>query len=524
MLIYKFLTLLCHCVPTMDAYPFLPSFRQGVFTTAACSLLYGLLRVIYNVYFHPLSRFPGPRGAACTGWWLAYMELGRGVSLSTLRAQLHGKYGDIVRIAPNELHFARPTVYDEIYTFKNKWEKDYGLYRAFDMDESSLTQTDYLKAKHRRTLYADKFSRKATLDVQHLVREQLDQFCDALKKQNAAGKSSDLYFGFQCFAADITTSFLFATSFNQILFPDFQGDIVKGIDMCMPTVTMAKHSLLFLWIVRYFPPPILTLLAPSLKGLVVFRKTLEDQVKNVLRNPKLLDEASHRVMYAELLDPGASKGHPPPSAIHLCHEALALYAAGSHPVAVTLMTGVYYLLRDPEAKQRLVDEVHTAWPVLDDQAPGYEHLEKLPFLTAVVKEALRIAVPTPAGLTRVVPPSGATISGVKIPGGTVVSQSSLFVSFSEEIFLRPHEFLPERWLQPESRALDSWLVAFSKGPRSCMGINLSYCELYLAFAYVFRRFDVSLDTTKPTELTWFEHFLPHFQGEHVHAYFVPRSE
>ena len=87
-----------------------------------------------------------------------------------------------------------------------------------------------------------------------------------------AGKSSDLYFGFQCFAADIITNFLFATNFNQISFPDFQGDIVKGINMCMPTVTMAKHSLLFLWIVRYFPPSILTLLAPSLKGLVVFRK------------------------------------------------------------------------------------------------------------------------------------------------------------------------------------------------------------------------------------------------------------
>ena len=77
----------------MDVFPFLPSFRQGVFTTAAGSLLYGLVRVIYNVYFHPLSRFPGPRSAACTGWWLAYMELVRGVSLSTLRAQLHRKYG-----------------------------------------------------------------------------------------------------------------------------------------------------------------------------------------------------------------------------------------------------------------------------------------------------------------------------------------------------------------------------------------------------------------------------------------------
>jgi hypothetical protein len=77
----------------MDVYPFLPSFRQGAFTTVAGSLLYALFRIIYNAYFHPLSRFPGPRGAACTRLWLAYMEVGRGVSLSTLRAELHQKYG-----------------------------------------------------------------------------------------------------------------------------------------------------------------------------------------------------------------------------------------------------------------------------------------------------------------------------------------------------------------------------------------------------------------------------------------------
>ena len=87
-------------------------------------------------------------------------------------------------------------------------------------------------------------------------------------------------------------------------------------------------------------------------------------------------------MYGELLNPEVNKGHTP-SALNLCHEALALYAAGSHPVAVTLMTGVYYLLRNPEAKQRLVHEVHAAWPVLDDQAPSYEDLEKLPFLASV---------------------------------------------------------------------------------------------------------------------------------------------
>ncbi len=45
------------------------------------------------------------------------------------------------------------------------------------------------------------------------------------------------------------------------------------------------------------------------------------------------------------------------------------------------MTGAYYILRNPEIKQRLVDEVRTVWPVLD-QAPSYEELEKLPFLAS----------------------------------------------------------------------------------------------------------------------------------------------
>src|SRR5258707_2433286 len=85
------------------------------------------------------------------------------------------------------------------------------------------------------------------------------------------GKSSDLYLGSQCFAADTITNFLFATCFDQLSFPDFQGDIVKAVDMGLPTFTLGKFSVLFIWVIRYFPPSILMLLAPSLKGAVVFK-------------------------------------------------------------------------------------------------------------------------------------------------------------------------------------------------------------------------------------------------------------
>ena len=107
------------------------------------------------------------------------------------------------------------------------------------------------------------------------------------------------------------------------------------------------------------------------------------QVKSVLQNPNSLGDAPHRVIYSELLNPEANKGLPSPTESQLDHEARVLFAAGSHTVGTTLMLGVYHLLRHPELKDKLVDEVRAVWPVLDE-APSYEVLEKLPFLASVL--------------------------------------------------------------------------------------------------------------------------------------------
>jgi Cytochrome P450 len=222
-----------------------------------------------------------------------------------------------------------------------------------------------------------------------------------------------------------------------------------------------------------------------------------------MQNPKLLDDAPHRIIYSELLKPEAIKGLPSPTAVQLSHEGRVLFAAGSHTVGTTLMTGVYYLLRNPEAKQRLVDEVRTAWPVLD-QAPRHEDLEKLPFLASMFVVNLEFCSEDGVdcchqrdaahGYNDTCRPSTCSAAiwcrnirrqcswrgwrfmpvfcrSYLMSPQTVVSQSALYVLFSEEIFARPHDFLPDRWLQPESKALESWLVAFSKGPRSCLGIK-----------------------------------------------------
>ena len=52
---------------------------------------------------------------------------------------------------------------------------------------------------------------------------------------------------------------------------------------------------------------------------------------------------------------------------------------------------------------------------------------------------------------------------------TIVSCGSTFVHYNADIFPEPDKFIPERWL--ENPDLDNWLVAFSRGPRMCLGIK-----------------------------------------------------
>lgn len=39
----------------------------------------------------------------------------------------------------------------------------------------------------------------------------------------------------------------------------------------------------------------------------------------------------------------------------------------------------------------------------------------------------------------------------------------------------------------------------------------------MAFAHVFRKFDIELESSSPTQLTFIERFLPLFEGTHVKA-------
>lgn len=77
---------------------------------------------------------------------------------------------------------------------------------------------------------------------------------------------------------------------------------------------------------------------------------------------------------------------------------------------------------------------------------------------------------------------------------TPISMSFEDVLHDPAIFPEPNTFNPDRWLRAkeQGRRFDAYQVAFGKGSRSCVGLNLAYAELYLVIAVLVTRFDLEL--------------------------------
>lgn len=116
-------------------------------------------------------------------------------------------------------------------------------------------------------------------------------------------------------------------------------------------------------------------------------------------------------------------------------------------------------------------------------------LEQLPYLTAIIREGLRLSNGVSSRLQRIAPSEDLVYTTPSkkvytIPRGTPVGMTGMLMHYDPSLFAEPNSFRPERWT--ENPGLEKFLVPFSRGSRHCIGINLAYAELYLALATVFR--------------------------------------
>lgn len=172
----------------------------------------------------------------------------------------------------------------------------------------------------------------------------------------------------------------------------------------------------------------------------------------------------------------------------LVDEAVTVVGAGSHTTAWAVSVCSYYVLSNPHILRKLKDELKTVNLDGKSEQQLLRQLEKLPYLTGVVKESLRLSHGVSLRLPRIAPSQEMRYRDWIIPAGTSVGMTPALMHLDPENFINPEAFSPERWVEDKNGQMDKCIAAFSGGSRICLGINLAWAELYLIIAGFFGEF------------------------------------
>jgi cytochrome P450 len=145
-------------------------------------------------------------------------------------------------------------------------------------------------------------------------------------------------------------------------------------------------------------------------------------------------------------------------------QATTSVGAGADTVSCGLQSFIYHMLRHPTAWRRVRDEIDAAYErgLCADRVVAFDHAQRLPYLQACIKEALRVFGPVPMGLPRVVPQGGLTIGDRTFPAGTILSVNPWVMHHSKEIWgIDAHEFNPDRWLSDSVADLEKYWIPVS---------------------------------------------------------------
>jgi cytochrome P450 len=153
-----------------------------------------------------------------------------------------------------------------------------------------------------------------------------------------------------------------------------------------------------------------------------------------------------------------------------------------------MVWALYHIYRDEKLRQRVADEV--------TQANTPAEMVALPYLGAVIKEALRMHPPVPIVLRRLTEPL--TVGGVDCAAGDVVGIALYALHFNPDIWTDPNLFRPERFL--DSRISPFEFAPFGGGHRRCIGAAFANSELSIAIATIMKTLELRMparDRTRP---------------------------
>ncbi|XP_031367129.1 cytochrome P450 18a1 isoform X2 [Apis dorsata] len=165
-----------------------------------------------------------------------------------------------------------------------------------------------------------------------------------------------------------------------------------------------------------------------------------------------------------------------------------LFSAGMETVKTTLEWAIILMLHHPDAAIAVQEELDQV--VGKSRMPALEDLPFLPITEATILEVLRRSSVVPLGTTHATT-RDVTLHGYTIPAGSQVVPLLHAVHMDPELWEKPEEFRPSRFLSAEGKVQKpEYFMPFGVGRRMCLGDVLARMELFLFFSSLMHTFEL----------------------------------
>ncbi|MBD1851547.1 cytochrome P450 [Leptolyngbya sp. FACHB-711] len=211
-------------------------------------------------------------------------------------------------------------------------------------------------------------------------------------------------------------------------------------------------------------------------------RLLYDEIHDRRKNPDLT-----RTDVLTLLLSARDEAGQPMSDTELRDELITLLLAGHETTASALTWALYWIHSLPDVERNLRSQLQSLHG--DDLGDDPEQIGRLPYLTALCQETLRLyPVALTAGVRILKAPY--KIMGYELPAGTALFPCTYLVHHNEAIYPQSKQFRPERFL--ERSFSSSEFLPFGGGHRYCIGAALALLEMKLVLATLLqgRRFEL----------------------------------
>ncbi|KAJ5777243.1 pisatin demethylase [Penicillium odoratum] len=474
------------------------------------------LRLLTNRFKRGLRDIPGPTVAKYTRLWKLH-SVWKG-DHQNAAVDLHRKYGALVRIGPKHVSVSDPDAIQVIYGLNKGFTKT-GFYPIQCISWKKKPQMNLFSTRdekfHReqKRPVANAYSMTALLELEASIDSCTQIFVSQLRKSADRKASVDLGAWLQYYAFDVVGELTFA---KKLGFLEEGRDIDGMIEAIQGMLAYASvcgqvpemHPLLL-------GNPLFPILVPSME---TWNQVLQFTLKAINSRSSIqrdgeLDEVE-KGGGKDMLSRWMQIHHSDPEKLStrdvIVHLSTNVFA-GSDTTAIALRAVFYFLMRHPAAMTKVQTELDSAASSqkLSNPVSYRESITHLPYLGAVLKEAMRLHPSVGLILEREVPKGGVSISGKQIPGGTIVGINAWVLHRNGKIFPDPDSFIPERWLESSSEALkemEKSFFTFGAGSRTCIGKNISLIEMQKIIPQLLREFEIRLHSPEQdwkTRNAWF---------------------